>query len=93
MRFRSKISMLAFLVIMMMTCTGNGVSADSKSQISDLEDEISNNEAKYEEIQKQLNELEASKENLETYICSIKNLTCSLTAIDECVYNERNEEL
>ena len=71
MRFRSKISMLAFLVIMMMTCTGNGVSADSKSQISDLEDEISNNEGKYEEIQKQLNELEASKENLETYISKL----------------------
>lgn len=68
MRFRSKLPLLAMLVLFMMTFTGSGVSADNNSQISDLEDEISDNEAKYEEIQNQLEELESSKDDLEAYI-------------------------
>lgn len=71
MRFRSKLSLLAMLVLFIIIGTGSGVTADNNSQISDLEDEISDNEAKYEEIQNQLDELEASKDDLEAYIAKM----------------------
>ena len=51
MRFKGKKSALIMLMMLISLGIGSGVSADTESQISDLENEISDNEAKYEEIQ------------------------------------------
>lgn len=81
MRFTRKLSILACIVIMIVMFTSSGIWADNNNQISDLEDEISDNEAKYEEIQNQLNKLEASKENLETYISNLGKTYESIEAV------------
>ena len=83
MRFKSKLSLLVLLLLFMMTFTGSGVSADNNSQISDLEDEISDNEAKYEEIQNQLDELEDSKDDLEAYITKMSKTYDSIESVIE----------
>ncbi len=82
MRYKLKLSMLGLLAIFMITFTGSGVFADnSKNQISDLEDEISDNEAKYEQIQNELNELEAAKDDLEAYIAKLNKTYESIESV------------
>ncbi len=74
--------MLSLLVIFIMTFTGSGALADN-DKISDLEDDISDNQAKYEEIQNQLDELEAAKDDLEKYISKLSSTYDSIEAVIE----------
>lgn len=82
MELKYKCSILSLLVVFLMTFTGGGVLADN-DKISDLEDDISDNEAKYEEIQKQLGDLEAAKDDLEAYISKLSKTYDSIEAVIE----------
>lgn len=96
MRFRSKLSLLALLVLFIIIGTGSGVTADNNSQISDLEDDISDNEAKYEEIQNQLDELGASKDDLEAYIAKMSKTYDTIEGVIEALDSQisaKNSEI
>lgn len=62
-------------------CIGDSVVADNKSQISDLEDEITANEKKYKEIQDKLDALNKSKDDLEAYITKLNTTYDTIQAV------------
>lgn len=69
-------------VMLILVCS-SGISGVRADQISDLEDEVSENEKKYDKIQKELDELEKVKDNLENYIAELNDATEQIEAVLE----------
>lgn len=74
--------MIGVLLVCIMLGADSSVSADNKGQISDLENEISANEKKYQEIQDKLDSLQESKDDLELYM---KELSETCEAIESVI--------
>ena len=95
MTFKKKLS--ALFILTMALSMGAMVSTKADNQdISDLEDEISGNQKKYEDIQNQLDELNAAKDDLEDYMVKLnttyESIQSTIEDLDEQI-DEKNVQI
>ena len=86
----------ALAAIILLNINGVPAKGDINESISQIENEINENQSKYDEIQNKLSELENSKENLAEYVVKLNDsYTCILSVIEDLdtQISSKSEEL
>lgn len=96
MKLKRKKSVLFVLAMFMCMSVMVSTRADNGSEISDLEEEISENEKQYQEIQNQLEKLSDARDNLQAYIIQLNETHDSMQQMIESLDSrivEKNSEI